>query len=185
MVAELVDRRFTLEEYERMIEAGILDEDEHVELLGGRIVCFGPRSPKYAAAVSSLAEHFLLNLRGRAIIHSQSPLAIAPDSEPEPALLVLQPRDDRYWSRRPQPADVFLVIEVADGSFNVARLVKLPLYAAAGIPETWIFDLNADRALVHREPRDGVYTSVTVVERGGTLSPLAFPALVLPLDEVL
>lgn len=182
---ELVDRRFTLEEYDRMVEVGILYSGEHVELLGGRIVHTASRSPRYAAAVSSLAEYVIVALPDENIVYSQSPLAIPPDSEPEPALLVLQHIPDRYRSRHPRPADVLLLVEVADVSFDIARLVKLPLYAAADIPETWIFDLNADRALMHREPRNGVYTSVTTVERGGMLSPLAFPELALPLNEIL
>ncbi len=185
MIAELVDRRFTLDEYERMVEAGIFYSGEHIELLGGRIVHTASRSPRYAAAVSSLAEHFMVRLRGETIIHSQSPLALPPDSEPEPALLVLRQIPDHYRSRHPRPADVFLLAEVADVSFDIARLVKLPLYAAAGIPETWIFDLNGDRTFVHREPRAGVYTSVAILEHGDTLSPLAFPELMLQVDNIL
>ncbi len=185
MVAELVARRFTLEEYERMIEAGVFDEDERIELLGGRIVHMAPIGLRHAACVSDTHEWFLVRLQGRAIIHGQNPVAIPPDAEPQPDVLILRYRADRYRTRRPQPEDVLLVIEVADSSLAIDRFQKLPLYAAAGIPEAWIFDLNGGRALVHREPRDGSYTSVTAVERSGTLSPLAFPELVLPLDEIL
>ncbi|HEY7295299.1 MAG TPA: Uma2 family endonuclease [Dehalococcoidia bacterium] len=185
MVAELVERRFTLEEYERMVEAGIFDEDERIELLDGRIVYMAPIGLRHAACVGDAHEWFSVRLHGRAIIHSQSPVAVPPGAEPQPDLLILRYRADRYRGRRPQPDDVLLLIEVADSSLAIDRSKKLPLYAAAGIPETWIFDLNGDRALVHREPRNGIYTNVIVVERGGTLSPLAFPELVLPLDEIL
>jgi len=184
MVAEPKERRITLDEWERMIEAGIFNEDERIELLDGRIVCMAPIGLRHVACVGDTVEWFLIRLHGRAIVQGQSPVAIPPRGEPEPDVLILRYRADRYRRRRPQPDDVLLIIEVADSSLAIDRLQKLPMYAAAGIPETWIFDLNGDRILVHREPRDGVYASVTVVERGGSVSPSAFPDLVLTLDEV-
>ncbi|HZQ36978.1 MAG TPA: Uma2 family endonuclease [Dehalococcoidia bacterium] len=185
MVAELVERRFTLDEYERMVDAGIFDEDEHIELLDGKIVCMAAIGARHSVCVMDLHDWFYDRLRGRAKVRTQNPIRLPPRASPEPDVALVRLRADNYRSGHPNPEDVLLVIEVADSSLAIDRYKKLLLYAAAGIPETWIFDLNADRALVHREPRDGVYTNVTVVERGGPLSPLAFPELALALDELL
>lgn len=111
-------------------------------------------------------------------------IRLAPGSEPEPDLAIVR-REDFYRTGLPDPKDIFLVIEVSDSSLTYDLRRKVPVYAAASIPESWIFDLRGAPALVHRKPRGRRYTEVITVKRGGTLTPLAFPELTIVLDEVL
>ncbi|HLZ71628.1 MAG TPA: Uma2 family endonuclease [Dehalococcoidia bacterium] len=178
-------RLFSTDEYERMIEAGVFQRAERIELIEGEILYMAAIGLRHWRAVNVLNDFFTPRLTGRAIVSIQMSVRLRPGSEPEPDLAILRRRDDYYLSGLPGPEAVWLVIEVADSSLAYDLSRKLPLYASAGIPETWVFDLRGDRALVHRRPRGRRYTGVTVVERGGTLTPLAFPELTIALDDVL
>jgi Uma2 family endonuclease len=183
--ARLERRRFSVDEYDRLIEAGILQEDEHVELLGGEIVCMAPIGIPHANVVSFLLNWFARRLPEAFHVRVQDPIRVPPNAEPEPDLVIVRGPIGTYFRAHPGPADVLLVIEVADTSLAHDRDVKGPLYAAAGIPDYWLLDLTGEQILVQREPKRGRYTRVEAVRRGGTLAPLAFPDLVLPLDELL
>ena len=179
-------RRFTVDEYYRMARAGILHEDDRVELLEGEIVQMAPIGSRHQAWVDYLAEWFITRLVGRAIVRIQGPIRLSSGSEPEPDIALVSPRPDRYTRSHPGPADVFLIVEVADTSLAYDRDVKLPRYAAAGIAEVWIVDLEAEneRVLGYRSPHAGRYQHAATVERGSTLSPQAFPDLILPVGEL-
>ncbi|MGI8554672.1 MAG: Uma2 family endonuclease [Dehalococcoidia bacterium] len=181
----LNQRRFTVDEYYRMAEVGILHEDDRVELIDGEILLMCPIGLKHANCVAFLVERFITLLGGRAIIWPQNPLRLNSGSEPEPDIVLLRPPRQRYAKAHPGPADVLLLIEVADTSFAYDRDVKLPRYAAAGIPEAWIVDLPRRRVLVYREPKDGRYQDAEIVGRTGTLTPQAFPELSLSVAELL
>lgn len=178
-------RRFTVDEYECMGRAGILHEDDRVELLDGEVIVMAAVGSRHVACVMDLAEWFTLRSTGRARVSVQNPVRLSSGSEPEPDIAILRLRPDRYIQALPGPEDVLLLIEVADTSLRYDRETKLPLYAAAGIPEVWIVDLESERVLVYRSPRGGGYQYAAVVERGGTLTPESFPALVLPIDDIL
>jgi Uma2 family endonuclease len=183
--ARLERRRFSVDEYDRLIEAGILQEDEHVELLGGEIVCMSPIGKKHQGRLDRFTRWFSRRLPDSAMFRVQGSFRLDDGSEPEPDLLLLRFREDYYENALPTASDVLLVIEVADTSLAHDRDVKGPLYAAAGIPDYWLLDLTGEQILVQREPKRGRYTKIEAVRRGGTLAPLAFPDLVLPLDELL
>src|SRR5579883_2365137 len=183
--ATLERRRFSVDEYDRMIEAGILQEDEHVELLGGEIVCMAPIGIPHANVVSFLLNWFARRLPEAFHVRVQDPIRIPPGAEPEPDIAIVRGPIGTYSRAHPEPADVLLLIEVADTSLAHDREVKGPLYAAAGIPDYWLLDLTGEQLLVHREPKRGRYTKVETVQRGDILAPLAFPDLVLPLQELL
>ena len=106
-------------------------------------------------------------------------------SELQPDLTLLRPRTDFYASAHPGPADVMLLIEVADSSLRLDRRVKIPLYARAGVAEVWLVDLTAERIETFRVPSGGPYGSIVRLERGANLSPLAFPDLALVVDDLL
>jgi Uma2 family endonuclease len=178
-------RHFTVDEYYCMAKAGVLREDERVELLDGEILEMSPIGSRHAACVRGLTERFVLQLAGRAIVSTQNPVRLSSGSEPEPDLALLRPRADGYAKSHPGPEDVLLIIEVSDTTLHYDRDTKLPFYAAAGIPEVWLWDLNGARVLVYREPRDGQYRRTSVIERGGVLSPEAFPDLELLVDDIL
>jgi Uma2 family endonuclease len=181
----LARRRFSVDEYDRMIEAGILQEDEHVELLGGEIVCMAPIGISHANLVSFLLNWFARRLPEAFHIRVQDPIRLPPKSEPEPDIAIVRGPVGSYSHAHPGPADVLLLIEVADSSLAYDRDVKGPLYAAAGIPDYWLLDLASEQLLVHREPKRGRYTTVEALHRGASVPPLAFPELALPLDELL
>jgi Uma2 family endonuclease len=177
-------RRFTVDEYHRMSESGILRAGDRVELIRGEIVSMSPIGPRHAAWVALLTEALVTRLGGRAVVWPQNPVAILPDSEPQPDVAVLRFRRDRYRSALPSPGDVLLVVEVADSTLRYDREVKLPLYAACGIPEVWMVDLEHDRIEVHRDPGPDGYRAMQRVPRGETLAPEAFPDVELSIPDI-
>ena len=173
--------RFTVEDYHRLAEAGILGEDDRVELIEGDLVMSSPISSRHAACVKRLNALFNAALQGRAIVGVQDPLRLGEHSEPEPDLMLLRPREDFYRDAHPGPEDVYLVIEVSETSLAYDREVKLPLYARFGVPEVWLVNLVEDRLEVYRTPRGGSYTHKAVYTQG-RVAPQAFPDLDLDLD---
>ena len=175
-------RRFTVEDYHRMGEVGILTEDDRVELIGGAIVELSPIRDSHARAVNHLNEFLVVRLAGGDVTVSiQNPIRLSDDTEPQPDLAVLRGRGRGVVDA----ADVLLVIEVADTSRRYDRNVKLPLYAAAGIPEAWLVDLVAQTIARHTEPRAGRYRQTTIARRGESLASTVLPAVILPVDAVL
>ena len=177
MTVRRVPHRFTVPEYDRMIDLGILKEDARVELIRGEIVAKMPTGDLHAACVKRL-NRLLGSLAGdRAIVSVQDPIRLA-DSEPEPDLALLRPRDDFYASGKPVPPDVLLLIEVSDTSLDDDREVKGPLYAENGIAEYWIVNL-VDRCLeVHRGPQpNGSYADVRTLRPGERAEVTALPGL--------
>ena len=182
---EVKRRRFTVDEYHRMLEAGILREGERIELIRGELIQKMGIGPSHVGCVSFLIERLVLRLVGRALLSPGGPIVVLPDSEPEPDITLLKPRADFYRRAHPRPEDVLLVIEVADSSRRFDRNVKRPPYAEAAIAEYWIVDLVDDLIEVHRRPEGGAYRHVERVGRGGSVSPQAFPDVVLAVDEIL
>jgi Uma2 family endonuclease len=186
-IAELITRRrFTVDEYHRMAEAGILGEDDRVELLEGEIVEMSPIGWRHQACVNRLTYGLITALRDRAVVQPQGPIRLGVDSEPQPDLVVLWPRADFYAEGGPGPEDVLWLIEISDTSLRYDRDVKVPLYARYGIPEVWVVDLAEERVLVYRDPDPAEgYRSVQALGRGARLAPRAFPDLELAVDELL
>lgn len=166
-----------------MSDLGILGPEERLELLDGEILEMAAIGSRNFACVNMFTRWFVRGVGDRAIVSIQNPVRISPQSEPEPDLALLHPRVDDYASSLPGPSDVFLLIEVADTSLDYDRR-KLLRYAAAGIPEVWIAELEGKCMLVHREPSADGYGNVKTVT-SGTLSPLAFPDLELQVDRFL
>jgi len=185
MTLELTRRRFSVDEYERMGEAGILGEDDRVELLDGEIVEMTPIGSRHAATVNRLNALFAGRLGNLAQIGIQNPIRLDDLSEPQPDLVLLRPRSDFYAASLPTPEDILLLVEVADSSLRVDRQVKIPLYARAGIVEIWLIDLEQSRALVHRDPSEEGYGVVTEVQPDESLATLAFPEEAFTLKDML
>ncbi len=185
MSIRLLKGPFTVDDYHRLAQIGVLDEDERVELLDGQIVEMSPIGPRHAGCVKHLARLLYRKLGDAEILGVQDPVGLGMRSEPQPDLAVLKPRADGYRTAHPGPADVLLVIEVADTSLQSERDVKLPLYAAAGIPEAWLVDLEHDMIEVHRQPGPEGYREVDTLRRSDTLAALLVPTGGISLDEVL
>jgi Uma2 family endonuclease len=167
-------RRFTVDEYHRLAKAGVLHEDDRVELLHGVITTMLPIGPFHGGTVNYLADIFFTESRNRWLTTIQNPIAIDESNEPEPDVMLLRPREDFYRRAHPTPADVFLVLEVADSTLLLDREEKLPIYARAGLPEVWIVNLPEKIIEVYREPRDGRYASAQRVSPGQPLTPSTF-----------
>ena len=159
-----------------MGRAGILGEDERVELLGGEIIVMAAIGNRHAACVLRLNATFNSErLVGRALVQVQNPVAADPYSEPQPDLMLLAHRDDYYDFDHPGPADVLLLVEVAASSFDYDRHTKVPFYALSGIREVWIVDLEADRIEAYSEPEAGRYRNLQRYVKGDTVAPAAIP----------
>lgn len=185
MAVQLTRRRFTVDEYYRMAEVGILGEDDRVELIEGEIVEMVPIGGPHRAGVDYLTMVLAPRLAGRAIVSIQNPVRLGARSEPQPDVAVLRPRPDRYRGGHPRPEDVFLLVEVADTSVEVDRRVKVPLYARHGIPEVWVVDLAEGIVTVYRDPAPDGYRVAQVLRRGEQLQPAAFADLAVSVADVL
>ena len=185
MVSQLTRHKFTVDEYHKMAEAGIFAEDDRVELLDGEIVEMTPIGPAHAFGVKRLPRVFFVLLPDRAVLSVQDPIHLSDLSEPQPDFALLLPPDQRYKHAHPQPSDVLLVVEVADSTLEEDRRVKARLYARPGIREMWLVNLVDRRIEIYRDPSPDGYRSVVSVGPGGTVSPLAFPDLVLLVEDIL
>ena len=177
-------RRLTADEFERMAEIGILHEDDHVELLDGELIQMAAMGGPHVACVARLNRRFDRAVGERAIVFVQSSIRLSNYSEPEPDIVLARYHDDFFASGLPRAEDILLIVEVADTTLRHDRTVKLPLYAAAGVPETWIVDLKRRRVTVYRDPAPGGYRQVIPQTRGAVLSPLAFPDLELRWEDI-
>ena len=181
-----VERRlFTVEEYHRMAEAGILSEDDRVELIEGEIVEMSPIGSRHAGCVNRISHWFSQRVGGRAIVSVQNPIRLGRRSEPQPDVALLRPREDFYASEHPGPEDVLLIVEVAEHSAGYDRGVKVPLYARYGVVEVWVVDLLRGVVEVYRGPEGEGYREVQVVGRGEVITPLQLPDLHVPVDQIL
>jgi Uma2 family endonuclease len=180
-----VPRLFSVDEYYAMAQAGILQPDERTELLEGVIFCMAAMGSRHAARVTRFGYRLIAAFMGRALVRIQAPIHMGERSEPEPDIAVVRLRADDYEDAHPVPQDVYLLVEVSDSSLVFDRRRKLPLYAAAGIPELWIVDIQHQRVLVYRSPRGNRYEQETIVGRGGSLAPQAFSDVSLAVDDLL
>lgn len=149
--------RLTVEEYYRMAEAGILGEDDRLELIDGEIIDMPPIGVGHTSVVKRLNAIFTRGAGEGAIVSVQDPIRLNARSEPQPDLALLRHRADYYRDAHPGPADVLMLVEVADSSLRYDVDVKLPLYARHGIPEVWIVDLEHRRLEIYRRPEGGAY----------------------------
>ena len=183
MAVALRRRRFTLDEYHRMGETGILGPQDRVELIEGEIIEMAPIGSRHAGNVARIQHVFSTRLGDRAVVWSQNPLLLVHhQSEPEPDIMLLAPRPDFYVARLPEPPDVQLLIEVADRSLPYDRRTKFPLYARSGVTEAWLVDLDAGRLEIHR---GAGYRDVHIPRTGETFSPGAFVDLPLTVRDLL
>jgi Uma2 family endonuclease len=175
MATELTQRLFTVSEYYRMAGAGILHEDDRVELIEGKVIEMAAIGSRHASTVKRLNALLQVLSPDRAIVGVQDAVRLDEYSEPQPDLSLLRPRLDFYREGHPKPDDVFLLIEVADSSSDYDHQIKLPLYARAGIVEVWIVDLETKAVGVYRQPSEDAYALEQDFTRDEMISPEVFP----------
>lgn len=185
MAAEVLRRTFTVDEYHQMIEAGVLTEDDRVELLEGEIIKMTAMGSPHAACVDRLNRLFSKRIADEAIVRVQSPIQLSEHSEPEPDVTLLKPRPDFYAASHPKPEDVLLVVEVAETSVGIDREKKVPAYSRAGVPETWLIDLAGEVIEVYSDPSAHGYREIRRLWPRDQVAPQAFPDLELAVDSLL
>lgn len=199
VLSGLAKRTFTVEEYFGMGAAGIIGEDERVELIDGEIVEMAAAGPLHAACVKRLAEIlFAYSLRvgeaegeaeavGRYLVGVQDPVVIGDDGAPEPDLALLRRAEDFYAAHPPTAADVFLLIEVSGTSLLYDREIKLSRYARAGVPEVWIVDLVGREISVYADPRpeEGRYATRKTYRAGRRVRSETLEGLEPTMEDVL
>lgn len=185
MSRQLAKHWISADEYERMGEAGIFGPDARLELIEGDIYQMSPIGSPHASCVKFLSRFLNRALGDIALISTQDPIRLNDFSEPQPDVALLRLRDDFYRDAHPTPADVLIIIEVADTTVNTDRSVKIPLYAKAGIREAWLVDIPSGEIEVYAEPADGVYQTIKRFERGDTAQSQTVANLAVSVADVL
>jgi Uma2 family endonuclease len=185
MPMQISRKLFSVHDYHRMVDAGILHEHDRVELLRGEIVLMSPIGSRYNAAVMRAIQSLVGIVSGRAIVGSQGSVRLDEYAEPQPDIYLLRPREDFYASQHPGPSDILLVIEMADASLEYDLQVKTLLYAETGVPEYWVADVRTDCVIVHSNLDKKSYTKTETFTRGMTLVPSLLSDCAIPADILL
>ncbi len=167
--------RLSVQKYRRMIEAGILGEDDRIELIEGELTVMPPVNPQHAGKVTRLTRIFSERTGDSALVSVQNPLVLGDRSELQTDLMLLRPRKDFYETANPGPEDVLLVVEIADTSLEYDRNVKIPLYAANGIPEVLLVNLRNERLEIHLDPGSSGYRKVLLPDPEQRAAPVSLP----------
>ena len=168
-------------EYDRLVELGVFDEDERIELLRGVLVAMSPQGAEHAYVVSRLIKLFIDALGDRAQLRAQSPFAADDLSEPEPDVAIYPP--GAYVRAHPDRA--LLLVEIAVSSLRKDRGLKAEIYAEAGVPEYWVIDLVNDIVEVRTEPQGGRYGGCVARKRGESIALVSLPDVVVAVADFL
>jgi Uma2 family endonuclease len=174
--------RLTVHDYYRMAEAGVLSPDDRTELIEGEIIDMPPIGHRHAEVVRLLTKRLIRALGDAAEVSAQLPVRLSLRSEPQPDFAVVRAKRGGYRDAHPVPSDVLLLIEVSDSTLRYDLGLRANLYAAYGVPEYWVFDLQRGRVWRHRAPAGERYTVVDEI-LGGDL-PLPAGLGVIELTDI-
>jgi Uma2 family endonuclease len=184
MAVEVTRRRFTADEYQAMGRAGILRDDDRVELIDGEVLAMSPIGPPHNGTVNRLNRLFSRRA-GTAIVQVGGAVRLDDYSEPQPDLVLLKARGDFYASALPAPADILLAIEVAHSSLAYDRGIKADLYARRNVAEYWIVDLVHGAVIRHADPVGGRYRRVAAVPDDTPFAPALLPDCVVTTRDII
>ena len=176
--------RFTIADFMRMGETGILSEDDRVELIDGEVRAMSPVGPTHGSVINRLNMFFVPLLVGKAVVSIQNPVQLNDFTEPLPDVTVLRYREDFYAIDHPGPGDVLLLIEVADSSLRYDRGEKRSRYAQVGIPEYWVVDIAQRRVFQYVDPEEAGYRTERVLGVGDVIDCAFAPDVSLPVNEI-
>ncbi|MGI8499903.1 MAG: Uma2 family endonuclease [Hassallia sp.] len=180
----LTTAKWTLDDYYRMVEVGLLSE-RHVELLNGEVVEMPPEGPEHAQLSTDAADYLRAVLGETVLVRDAKPITLPlTASEPEPDLAIVQPLRALYRTRHPYPENIFWVIEYSNTSLSKDLDAKRKVYALAEIPEYWVVDLKNRCVKIFRNPNDGDYISEVTLSNG-EVNPLAFPNIIILVRRLL
>ena len=175
--------KWTVEDYHRMVEAGILD-DRQVELLNGEIIETVLEGTPHANLSTKGANYLRKLLGDRVEIREGKPITLPNHSEPEPDIAVVQPLEEEYFEHHPYPENIFWLIELSNASLEKDLEVKRKTYATAGIAEYWVVNLKQMELIVFRSPNNGDYQQETTLTEG-LIDPVAFPDAAVAVERFL
>jgi len=177
----------TVQEFFRMGETGVLAPETGIELIDGELIDMPPIGPQHASRTKRVSALLHRAIGERAIVSTQDPILLGDLNAPQPDIALLVPRDDFYEAEHPHPADVLLLIEVADTSLTYDYDRKLPLYARFGIPEVWLIDIAGRTVMIHRDPQaeQARYAARFPLEPPGLIRPVMLPDIELDLSALL
>jgi len=181
MAAALTTVKWTVDDYHRMIDAGIL-ADVKAELLRGEIVEMAPEGKPHAHLSSTAADYIREQLAGQAKVREAKPITLADDSEPEPDIAVVQDLGDTYLEHHPFAENIFWLVEYADSSLQKDLEVKSQLYAESGIPEYWVINLKRMELIVFTEPQGNRYQNQQTLTEGQVM-PVQFPQVIFAVNR--
>jgi len=184
MTVQILRWQFTVADFARMTEAGIFAEDDRVELIDGEVRAMSPIGPRHAAIVKRLNALMSRQVADRAILSVQDPIQLTDYTEPQPDLAVLRVREDFYVQAHPMPADVLVVVEVAETSLEYDREEKVPRYAQVRIPEVWLLDVEQETVTQYTQPDGTRYCEEHTLQRGQILVAATVSNLRLALDDI-
>jgi Uma2 family endonuclease len=185
-MSKLIERRrFTVHDYHRMGDAGILRREDRVELIRGEVVKMSPIGNPHNASIDRANRAFVNATGENAIVRVQGSVRLSLYDEPQPDVVLLKPRDDFYAEGGAHAADVLLIVEMADSSLRYDQKVKAALYDEMAIPEYWIADLKGENILVYSDPHEASYRLVRQYRRGEFIEPELLPNCRIPVDSLL
>ncbi|MGL5081092.1 MAG: Uma2 family endonuclease [Microcoleaceae cyanobacterium] len=173
---------WTLDRYHHAVNAGVF-EDQKIELLAGKLIKMSPEGTPHAGAIRDLVDRLKDQLGKKAIVSDGHPVTLSPTSEPEPDIAVVQPLGKEYREHHPYPENIFWIIEFSNASLEKDLSQKRQLYAIARIPEYWVVNLRQKQVHVYRQPENEAF-QWEMLFNSGTLSPEAFPDIVVDLSEL-
>lgn len=178
-------RQITVEEYDLMIESGVFDEDDQIELLNGVIVEKMPKGTKHSSVNDRAARVFYKILGDNVIVRNQNPIWLDDFSEPEPNIVLAVSRTDDYENSHPIPAEILLILEVADSTLGYDRNTKGLAYAQAGIRQYILLNVQEKTLEDYREPNADGFQSKQTYRAGQTFNLVAFPEVFLQAKDFL
>ena len=185
MIALATKYKFTVDEYVRLAEVGILGARDRIELLNGELIIMQVIGHRHSQAVTNLIADLGEQTRRRYMVSAQNPVELETYSAPQPDITLVPYSRRKTALRHPNPSEVLLIIEVANSSLQYDRGDKMRAYAAVGIREFWILNLEDDQLEIFRKPSGDEYLERSVVPADGTASPLAFPDVSISLSEII
>jgi Uma2 family endonuclease len=183
---EIISRKlFSVEEFQRISDAGIFPPDSHFELIRGEIIEMPIPTRIHSGRVNKLTRVFTLKLGESAIVCIQNPMFVDKMSEPRPDVVICKPLLELFGPFEPEPSDILLLVEISDTSLRYDTKIKSRLYAEAGIPEYWILNIPDGVIQVRTDPSGGEYRRVEDFKLGQSITARLLPDTVFTLDELL
>lgn len=178
-------RTLTIDEFHKLADAGVFRDDERIELIEGELIAMAPIGPVHAYWVNELTRSLERVVREEAIVWVQNPILIAPSNELQPDIALLSPPLIKYKTRLPAVEDVLLVVEVSDTTVAYDRDVKMKIYAAGGVPESWLLNTREETLTVFRSPVGDEYGQVQTLRNSDSVAPVKFPKNTIRISDLL